>query len=118
MLGSTDIFPDPFSCNFLDPPRSMPGAALVPGLTLPKTQPKCNTVIRAGQGRARSGASILSSWNGREVKTPTLLKQSVGHPEKPKQSLSVEIHEWYHPTVNVRQQKKRERVCHPPANCF
>jgi RNA polymerase sigma factor (sigma-70 family) len=51
--------------------------------------------------------------NGGEVKTPTLANQRVGHPEKPNQSLSVDVLEWYHPTVSTRP-KKLKRVRHPP----
>ena len=41
--------------------------------------------------------------------------ERVGHPEKPNQSLGVDVLEWYHATVRIRQQKKCERVGHPPA---
>jgi hypothetical protein len=54
------------------------------------------------------------SWNGREVKTPTLSKaESIGHAKKPDQSLSVDVLEWYHPSASIRQQKNHERACHP-----
>jgi hypothetical protein len=39
--------------------------------------------------------------------------ERVGHPEKPDQSLGVDVLEWYHSTLRVRQQKKRERVIQP-----
>jgi hypothetical protein len=41
--------------------------------------------------------------------------ERVGHPEKPNQFLGVDVLEWYHATVRIRQQKKCERVGHPPA---
>jgi hypothetical protein len=44
----------------------------------------------------------------------TASPERVGHPEKLNQSPGVDVLEWYHPTVSVRQQKKRERVGHPP----
>src|ERR1700674_133056 len=42
--------------------------------------------------------------------------ERVGHPKKPNQSLSVDVQEWYHPAVSVRQLKTRERVGRPPGN--
>jgi hypothetical protein len=51
----------------------------------------------------------------RERKTPTLPKtRSVGHPEKLNQSLGVDTLERNHSMISVRQQKKRERIAHPP----
>ena len=54
--------------------------------------------------------------HGGKGKSPTLLKtERVGHPEKPRHFLGVDVPEWYHPIVDVRQQKtKQERVGHPP----
>src|SRR6266705_4567696 len=43
-----------------------------------------------------------------------LQPERVGHPEKLNQSLGVDVLEWYHAIVNARQQKKCERVGHPP----
>src|SRR6202035_2093118 len=43
-----------------------------------------------------------------------LPKQRVGRPEKPNRFLHVNVLEWYHPPGSVRQQKKREKVGHPP----
>src|SRR6266581_3189925 len=40
--------------------------------------------------------------------------ERVGHPERLNQSLGDDVLEWYHPIVNARQQKKCERVGHPP----
>jgi hypothetical protein len=40
--------------------------------------------------------------------------ERVGHPEKLNQFPGVDVLEWYHSTLRVRQQKKRERVGHPP----
>jgi hypothetical protein len=40
--------------------------------------------------------------------------QRVGHPERQKQFLGVDVLEWYHAIVRVRQQKKRQRLGHPP----
>jgi hypothetical protein len=40
--------------------------------------------------------------------------ERVGHPEKLNQSLGVDVLEWYHLIVSVRQQKRGERVGHPP----
>jgi hypothetical protein len=42
--------------------------------------------------------------------------ERVGHPEKPNQSLGVDVLQWYHSIVNERQQKKHERGSHPPSN--
>jgi hypothetical protein len=36
-----------------------------------------------------------------------------GHPENLYQFLGVDVLEWYHPSVHVRQEKKRGRVGHP-----
>jgi hypothetical protein len=54
--------------------------------------------------------------HGGKGKSPTLLKtERVGHPEKPRHFLGIDVPEWYHPIVDVRQQKtKQERVGHPP----
>src|ERR1700687_2517307 len=38
----------------------------------------------------------------------------IGHPKKPKQLPSIDIQEWYYPTVCTSQQEKCERVRHPP----
>jgi hypothetical protein len=111
---SARIFPVPFNCNFWGRPRRMARAAIIRGLGLFESQPKCNTVSRAGQGRVRSDGSVFCSWNGGEVKTPTLPNQRVVHREKPTRFLGVDVPEWYHPTVSVRQQKKRGTVGHPP----
>jgi RHS repeat-associated protein len=59
---------------------------------------------------------MLCSWEGREVKPPTLPNQRVGHPEKPTRSLGVDVLEWYYSTACARQQKKRERVGRPPGD--
>jgi hypothetical protein len=40
--------------------------------------------------------------------------ERVGHPEKLDQFLGVDVLEWYHLSVSSRQQKKYERVGHPP----
>jgi len=40
--------------------------------------------------------------------------ERVGHPKKLNQSLGVDVLEWYHPIVSVRQQKRGERVGHQP----
>ncbi len=40
--------------------------------------------------------------------------ERVSQPEKPDQSLVVDVLEWYHSTLRVGQQKKREKVIHPP----
>jgi hypothetical protein len=40
--------------------------------------------------------------------------ERVGHPEKLNQSLSVDVLEWYHSNMRVRQLKKRERVSPRP----
>jgi hypothetical protein len=40
--------------------------------------------------------------------------ERVGHPEKLNQSLGDDVLEWYHPCTWCRQEKKRERVGHPP----
>jgi hypothetical protein len=45
------------------------------------------------------------STDGRKVKTPTLPKQRVGHPEKPSQFLGVDVLEWYDSIVIIRDQK-------------
>jgi hypothetical protein len=47
-------------------------------------------------------------------KPPTLPHQRAGYPEKPNQSLGVDVLERYDSIVSVRQQKKRERVGHLP----
>jgi hypothetical protein len=41
--------------------------------------------------------------------------ERVGHPKKPNQSLGVEVLRWYYPNRSTLQQRKRERVGHPPA---
>jgi hypothetical protein len=43
-----------------------------------------------------------------------LKAKRVGHPERQKQFLGVDVLEWYHAIVRVRQQKKRQRLGHPP----
>jgi len=43
-----------------------------------------------------------------------LKAERVGHPERQKQFLGVDVLEWYHAIVRVRQQKKRQRLGHPP----
>src|SRR5579863_10067895 len=47
----------------------------------------------------------------RERQTLTLLFETerVEHPQKPNQSLGVDVLEWYDPTVRVRQQKKTRK---------
>ena len=37
--------------------------------------------------------------------------ERVGHPEKLNQSLGVDVLEWYHPAVCVRQQKRTWKGC-------
>src|ERR1700676_1800913 len=55
------------------------------------------------------------SWKEREVKTPTLPQAGrIGHPQKPNQFLAVAVHDWYNPTMTVRQKKKTEGAGHPP----
>jgi hypothetical protein len=57
----------------------------------------------------------VRSWNGREIKTPTLLKlKRVGHPEKLNQSLGVDVLEWYPVNVIRSQEENWRRVGHPP----
>jgi hypothetical protein len=53
--------------------------------------------------------------HGEEKSKPRPFKpERVGHPERLNQFLRVDVLEWYHPTVGARQQKKNERVGHPP----
>jgi hypothetical protein len=40
--------------------------------------------------------------------------ERVGHPEKLRQLLGVDVLEWYHSIVRICQQEKCERVGHPP----
>ena len=40
--------------------------------------------------------------------------ERVGHPERLNEFLSVDVLEWYHPIATTRQQKKCEKVDHPP----
>jgi hypothetical protein len=58
--------------------------------------------------------SLLTIERKRSQNPDPLKPERVGHPENLIQSLGVYVLEWYHPTVSVRQQKKRERVGHPP----
>ena len=39
--------------------------------------------------------------------------EMVGHPQQPSQFLGVDVLEWYHPLVRVREEKKNERVARP-----
>src|SRR5713101_4951509 len=62
----------------------------------------------------------VDSWacsiNGSEFKNPALPKTGrIGHPEKLIRSPGVDVLEWYHSKMRVRQLKKHERVGHPPA---
>ena len=60
-------------------------------------------------------ANQFLAMERREHQNPDPSKTGrVGHPERPNQSLGVDVPEWYDPTVSVRQQKKCERVGHPP----
>jgi hypothetical protein len=57
---------------------------------------------------------FLSHWMAEKSKPRPFKPERVGHPEKLNQSLGVDVLEWYHPIVRVSQQKKYERVGHPP----
>src|SRR5713101_6389399 len=59
--------------------------------------------------------SLLAMERNSNQNPDPLKPERVGHPEKLNQSLSVDVLEWYHPIVSVRQQKRGERVGHPPA---
>jgi hypothetical protein len=52
---------------------------------------------------------VLREVNPRPFKT-----ERVGHPERPTQSLGVDVPEWYHLDVIRRQEKHWGRVGHPP----
>jgi hypothetical protein len=59
----------------------------------------------------------LSAIVGTEPQNPDPFEpERVGHPEKPNQFLGVDVLEWYHPAVRVRQREKHERVVHPPCH--
>ena len=87
----------------------------------------------SGANRAQQGqASIASERNEMQMTVPVVANEfvghgtkekskprpskneRVGHPEKRDQFLGVDVLEWYHAIVIARQQKKRERVAHPP----
>jgi hypothetical protein len=48
------------------------------------------------------------------VKTTDSSKPKGRHPEKPNQSLNVDMPHRHYPVVRFRQLKKRRRVCHSP----
>ena len=63
--------------------------------------------------QARLFAGWLSAMNRRKFKSPTLPKMGrIGHPEKPNQSLDVDILEWYHRFINACRKKIPERAGH------
>src|ERR1700680_4717928 len=87
----------------------------------------------SGANRAQQGqASIASERNEMQMTVPVVANEFVGHgtkekskprtsknergghPGKRDQFLGVDVLEWYHAIVIARQQKKRERVAHPP----
>jgi len=52
---------------------------------------------------------------GKRSQNPDPFKaERVGHPEKLRQLLGVDVLEWYHSIVRICQQEKCERVGHPP----
>jgi hypothetical protein len=54
-----------------------------------------------------------------EAKAPTLPTTGrIGHPGNLNQSLGIDVPQWYHSAVSVRQQNRRRRVGHPPVNDF
>jgi hypothetical protein len=58
---------------------------------------------------------MFALGHGTEEKSkPRPFQKREGHPEKPNQSLGVDVLEWYHPNVSVRQWKEHERVGQPP----
>jgi hypothetical protein len=69
---------------------------------------------------AASIATFVYNYGNSDKSKPRPSKsERVGHPEKQSpeklnQFLGVDVLEWYHPIVSVRQQKKYERVGHPP----
>jgi hypothetical protein len=58
--------------------------------------------------------SLLAMERKRSQNPDPFETERAGHPEKPNQSPRVDVLEWYHPIVCVRQQKKYERAGHPP----
>jgi hypothetical protein len=87
-----------------------------------KTRPTKRTVLAGKRGtegdEMKTAAPVMMSLSaivGTEPQNPDPFEaERVGHPEKPNQSLGVDVLEWYHPAVRVRQQEKHERVVHPP----
>jgi len=105
------------------------GTAIVPRYSSPLSY--CNANMQA-RGTRRTVLARKRDTEGDEMKTaaPVMMSLSaivgtepqnpdpfeperVGHPEKPNQSLGVDVLEWYHPAVRVRQQEEHERVIHP-----
>ena len=95
------------------------------------THPKNLNESILGANRAQQGqASIASEGNememaasvvanefvGHGTSTPRPFKtERVGHPEKLNRFLSVDVLEWYHPTVDCGQEEKKRKGA-PPAN--
>jgi len=87
-------------------PRANQGQQLQAPVTTEDDEMKMAVPVAADQSFAHGAEE--------ESKTTTLANKSVGHPEKPNQSLGVGLLEWYHSIVSVHQQTKIERVAHPP----
>lgn len=56
----------------------------------------------------------FSSSDWKNSKTPTLANQGAGHPKEPNQFHGLDVLEWYHSCVRVRQRRIRGRMAHPP----